>query len=64
MKIFKRKLERRIESLEAELGLVYTVDTEGYSCHQTIKGYSLLNNLVDDVKELNNKVKELTEVKK
>lgn len=53
MKIFKRKLLTRLQSLENELGLVWTVDTDGYGCHEQIKnGFSLLNKLSDNVDEL------------
>jgi len=57
MKIFKRKLAVRIESLENELGLIYSVDTDGYGCHQQVKGHSILNILWDNVDELKKSIK-------
>ena len=63
MSIFKRttkykKLLQRVESLESDLGLFYTVDSDNYAEHKQEKGgYGSLARLDDRVKELEKKGK-------
>lgn len=62
--MFKRnkKLIARIESLETELGLVWSVDVDKFGCHQRIKNsYSILSKLEKEVERLGRVVTELTD---
>ena len=57
MALFKRKkrLLKRVESLEDFLGLHYTVDSDDYAQHILGDGWGEFKNLKDDVKELKEK---------
>lgn len=67
MKIFKRnqKLLQRIQSLEDVLGYIYSVDTDGYACHQLTRGsYSDMTKALDGLKKALDGLKELSSSKK
>lgn len=58
MSLFKRKntLLKRIEALEEELGLFYTVDSDKYaSYHVEHCGYGKLNSIIKDIADLKGK---------
>lgn len=58
MSIFKRKkLLKRVESLESYLGLHYVVDSDGYNQHVPEDNqWSTLNRIKADIEELREKV--------
>lgn len=62
MRLRKNKLKERIESLESELGLFYTFrDSEGYAEHKLEEdGYSILNRMKKQIKELQEQVEKNT----